>query len=190
MDALQKEEVLEELFIAFSLLRFVTPSEAERQNNIDAEFYPMTESSITYSGLDTIDHDCMAAELERLVQRYPRDQYHYHFFPSELTRSNLKAWFSLHDYFFAPEVTCIVPWSHCHIMYNGDVVFNGRCCSPPLGNIMEDSLETIWNGPKAKAFRAKLLERGNFPTCNRCCRKLPDTLLEEAAETTDTRKTA
>lgn len=177
MDALDAEGLLEDLFIAFSLLRFITPAEAKRHNEIDAEFYPMTESSITFSGLEKVDSVVMADELARLVQRFPRDRYHYHFFPTELNRANLEAWFSLENYFFAPKVTCLVPWAHCHIMYNGDVVVNGRCCSPALGNIMESSLEDIWNGKKAQAFRAKLLELGNFPACNRCCRKLPDTLL-------------
>ncbi len=178
MDALRDEGILEDLFIAFSLLRFITPTEAEHQNSVDFDFFDMTESSISFSGLEGLDHDAMAAELKKLVERYPRDKYKYHFFPTELTRDNLDAWFSLEDHFFAPEVTCLVPWSHCHIMYNGDVVINGRCCSKPLGNIMNASLEEIWNGPEARAFRAKLLELGNFPACNRCCRKLPDKILD------------
>lgn len=178
MDALAEEGILEDIYIAFSLLRFLTPEEARRQNEIDSEFYPMTESSVSHSGLEGIDHDRMAEEFERLVERFPREKYQYHFFPTELNRENLSAWFSLDDHFFAPEVTCLVPWAHCHIMYNGDVVVNGRCCSPPLGNIMESSLEEIWNGPKARKFRSKLLELGNYPACNRCCRKLPDKLLQ------------
>jgi len=178
MDTLAAEGILEEVFIAFSLLRFITPREVARQNAIDSEFFNMTESSISFSGLDNINHAVMVEELAQLSERFPRERYQYHFFPTELNRANLEAWFSLEDHFFAPEVTCHVPWSHCHIMYNGDVVVNGRCCSPALGNIMESSLEDIWNGPKAQAFRAKLLELGNFPVCNRCCRKLPDRLLE------------
>lgn len=177
MDALDAEGLLEEVYIAFSLLRFVTPAEAKRQNAIDAEFYPMTESSITFSGLENVDPAAMADELARMTDRFPQDRFQYHFFPTELNRANLKAWFSLDDHFFAPEVTCLVPWAHCHIMYNGDVVVNGRCCSPALGNIMESSLSDIWNGPKAQTFRSMLLELKNFPSCNRCCRKLPDMLL-------------
>lgn len=178
MALLEKRGLLENVFIAFCLLRFVTKKEACQMNEIDYDFYPMTESSLKDAAAEDVDTKMLTSDLEQLLAKYPRPDYTYHFFPTELGRDELGLWYHS-EHFFHPETMCHVPWTQCQVLYNGDVVVNGRCCSPPLGNIMDQSLEAIWNGEIAQSFRAKLKELGNFPACNRCCRKLEASILEK-----------
>jgi MoaA/NifB/PqqE/SkfB family radical SAM enzyme len=39
-----------------------------------------------------------------------------------------------------------------------------------MGDVREQSLEEIWNGPKFVNLRKKLLQHGIFPVCRRCCK--------------------
>jgi len=177
MDILEAEGLLDQVYVAFAFLRFVTPGEARAMQAIDFPFFHMTESSLDEYADRPVDPEGLIAELETLLARYPRDRYHYFFFPSELSRRDIHDWFGA-EAFLHPEITCHVPWTHCQILYNGDVVFNGRCCSPSLGNILAQPFEEIWNGETAQAFRHTLLAHGNFPVCNRCCRHFDSGLLD------------
>ncbi|MFQ6103592.1 MAG: radical SAM/SPASM domain-containing protein [Candidatus Glassbacteria bacterium] len=62
---------------------------------------------------------------------------------------------------------CLSPWMVLYIFPNGDV----RPClslGVTFGNMHEDSIEAIIEGPAAKRFRKDLKERGMFPACSRC----------------------
>ncbi|MEW6359072.1 MAG: radical SAM protein [Planctomycetota bacterium] len=64
---------------------------------------------------------------------------------------------------------CLFPWMLVDIRPSGDVV---PCPDHPdyvAGNIKQQSLLAIWNGPKMRKFRAELSRRGTFPICSRCC---------------------
>ena len=66
---------------------------------------------------------------------------------------------------------CVAPWFMVDIMPNGDVV---TCRDHPdylVGNIRNDSLLTIYNNERYKAFRNALRDSkdGLFPICARCC---------------------
>lgn len=59
-----------------------------------------------------------------------------------------------------PYPFCIYPWGYFSVWLNGGVKF----CSWQnefMGNILEDDLEDIWNGPKAVEFRQKIID-GQF----------------------------
>lgn len=67
---------------------------------------------------------------------------------------------------------CIYPLRQMNITANGDV---GLCCQDvyvgtPLGNVMEDRLTTIWNGPDYKNFRENLSkgDRHKHELCEYC----------------------
>ncbi len=167
---LNEEHILEHVYVAVNFLRFVTQEEADDFNKMGLGFWPMTESSMGEANPTEIDPGKLYDELQQLQKKYPQNLYQYHFFPCQMNQEELAQWFGGKD-FLHPEITCHVPWSHCQILYNGDVVINGRCCSPSLGNITEQSFSSIWNGPVAQEFRKKLKSVGNFPVCNRCCRK-------------------
>ena len=65
---------------------------------------------------------------------------------------------------------CIAPFSGVVIKPNGDVKF----CPDEwvddyiLGNVRNDSLETIWNNSRARRFRSALIRQKCFPGCKRC----------------------
>lgn len=67
---------------------------------------------------------------------------------------------------------CERPWTHVHIKYNGNVIL---CCQDwgqevVLGNVREQSLLEIYNGPKAEHYREKLGERDRqgLKLCEHC----------------------
>ncbi len=62
---------------------------------------------------------------------------------------------------------CIKPWMHCHVDTGGNL---RPCCvaSEAYGNLKEASLERIWHGPRARAFRAAHLAGERVAACNRC----------------------
>jgi radical SAM protein with 4Fe4S-binding SPASM domain len=65
---------------------------------------------------------------------------------------------------------CPIAWFKIGIDYNGWVV---PCChwfTEPMGNIFEEPLETIWNGPKYIAFRKLMLKKGRHAHdyCAKC----------------------
>jgi len=52
---------------------------------------------------------------------------------------------------------------------NGDVVICADFPDYILGNIHEESIQRIWSGGKAKAFRESIAKNGLLPICSRCC---------------------
>jgi len=171
-DILQELKILEHVYLSLNFLRFVTYKEADSFNDMISQFAFMTESSVVGTNKDQIDTNYLFKEIQNLLEKYPQKLYQYHFFPSALTKNDMGKWFTSDDFLY-PAITCHVPWAHCQILYNGDVVVNGRCCSPAFGNIYEDSFLNIWNSKIAQHFRKMLRKHGNFSVCNRCCRKFP-----------------
>jgi MoaA/NifB/PqqE/SkfB family radical SAM enzyme len=67
----------------------------------------------------------------------------------------------------APEVPCLFPWQSLWVGVDGDVFF---CCfhqqndGLPMGNILRQDLETIWNGTRARIIRDLVLHE-RVPRC-------------------------
>ncbi len=64
-------------------------------------------------------------------------------------------------------LNCRNPWRLLDIQPNGDANF---CVDFPdyvIGNAADQTIEQIWNGPRAEAFRS-LLAENPLPICNRC----------------------
>src|SRR5277367_1522573 len=59
---------------------------------------------------------------------------------------------------------CHLPFNHIKINVNGDV---NMCCFQGgfLGNILENSIEKIWNSPLAKEIREITLKQELHPCC-------------------------
>jgi radical SAM protein with 4Fe4S-binding SPASM domain len=63
---------------------------------------------------------------------------------------------------------CVAPWIRADILPNGDVY---PCIDFPdyiVGNIHDEPLMKLWNGPRYMAFRREL-RKGLLPICGRCC---------------------
>ncbi len=63
---------------------------------------------------------------------------------------------------------CYIPWFVMEILANGDVIPLTRCIYLKMGNVYENSLAEIWNGPKFMEFRKHLKKHKRFPVCKRC----------------------
>ncbi len=62
---------------------------------------------------------------------------------------------------------CLYPWYATRVTPSGTVY---PCSiSVDMGNIREQSLEAIWNGPKYVQFRRTLRRHRLFPKCAKCC---------------------
>lgn len=62
---------------------------------------------------------------------------------------------------------CALPWQAAYLLGNGDV---HACCVPGLrmGNVYEDSMEAIWNGPKYQELRRTVNSNTPPPSCMAC----------------------
>lgn len=62
---------------------------------------------------------------------------------------------------------CEVPWGSAAITANGDVM---ACCMPGtvIGNLNEQSLDRIWNGPEFAAFRMRVNSLNPPASCRNC----------------------
>jgi MoaA/NifB/PqqE/SkfB family radical SAM enzyme len=73
-----------------------------------------------------------------------------------------------------PWHSCTRPWRLTYIQANGDVSpccfapFTGKDGGPILGNIFEQPLEEIWQGPKYQEFRRAFLTRQPPQCCEGC----------------------
>jgi Fe-coproporphyrin III synthase len=75
------------------------------------------------------------------------------------------------DLSFSKAKSCFRPWEGMIIKANGDVVFcpDQWISGWPIGNVRQQSIDDIWNGPRAGQFRAALDRRKLYPICPRCC---------------------
>ncbi len=62
---------------------------------------------------------------------------------------------------------CNLPWQASYVLANGDVL---ACCVPGLkmGNLHEQSMEEIWNGPNYRELRRTVNTASRPPTCVAC----------------------
>lgn len=62
---------------------------------------------------------------------------------------------------------CTLPWKAAYLLGNGDVL---ACCVPGLrmGNVYEEPMEAIWNGPKYQALRRSVNSKTPPPSCLAC----------------------
>lgn len=76
------------------------------------------------------------------------------------------------DVWYSPDFTlqrrCTFVWQSTVVNADG-TIFPCQYYREPMGNIRRDSLHTIWNGEKYRAFRA-VIGQGLLPGCSRCCK--------------------
>jgi len=63
---------------------------------------------------------------------------------------------------------CYLPWQQILIYPDGNVRF-GCFCEDPVGNVLEDSINDIWNSPKAGEYRARIAAGKDKGLCGTRC---------------------
>lgn len=63
---------------------------------------------------------------------------------------------------------CYLPWQQILIYPDGNVRF-GCFCNEPIGNVLEKSIDEIWNSDKAQAYRRKVVSAEYKDLCGQRC---------------------
>jgi len=65
-------------------------------------------------------------------------------------------------------VFCYLPWQQILIYPDGNVRF-GCFCDEPIGDVLQNSLDEIWNSEKAQAYRRKITSGSYQDLCGKRC---------------------
>jgi len=90
------------------------------------------------------------------------------FFPDMNLNLLDKYYFNTHE-FIKNQDKCELPWFFVTIRADGEAMILPRCYGKGFGNILKDSLESIWNSKGIKEFRVNLKKDKAFTACSRCC---------------------
>ena len=146
---------------------FVTAGQAERHNADYGGPLHATASNVFLTDPAKIDLELLAEELQQIERTdYP--------FPVLIQphRTSVEA---LETYYRRPDAPI---GRACHdasrmLMIDSDgeaIPVHGRCFRFPIGNIGEQSLESIWNHKQLSELRRTLRQAGGLlPACSRCC---------------------
>ena len=151
--------------VRFQHFNFLLPAEFEAQAKVMEKSFSQP-GSVNEIELPP-EMPGMAQDLERLSQeisnKLPGIPVQW---APTLTSSEIHNWYSTDR--FDTQRKCIFPWRGIIIDANGKVY----PCSKiyyELGDLNEGDILSIWNGKNMKQFR-KLLRKGLFPACSRCCK--------------------
>ena len=163
----QMVDVAEELgvdAIGLNHLMFSTPEEvAETVRIIGAEDASVISTFVTPDpGLDVAQ---VREKVARLEERCRQKNVLFDYRP--------KVHQPLMENYYTPGAQlagrCLYPFLHARVSFSGKVYF---CpfIRVEVGDLATSSLEEIWNGERYVEMRRKLVERGLFPVCRRCCK--------------------
>jgi MoaA/NifB/PqqE/SkfB family radical SAM enzyme len=102
-------------------------------------------------------------ELERINELSRKSRVRVRFLPEAPSKLILAHYSNMLD---IAKYTCVSPWTVMYISPTGLVY---PCLNYYIGNVQEQSLRQLWNNPRYRLFRARLLRNGLFPDCRGCC---------------------
>ena len=153
--------------LGFLHTNFTPHDLAQRHNRIYGDTYPATHSNVDEVRVEAMDLERLGRDIATLRDgTYP--------FPVTFSPA-LDDRAALERYYLQPGrligTLCHDIFSAMMIKSDGSVIpAHGRCYNLQVGNLYEDSLRTIWNGPTFGSFRRAVLEAGGLlPACSRCC---------------------
>lgn len=157
-------------FMSLGILQYATAKQGEAHEQVFQKLFQITPGS--WKGFERRPEpggeEKVRAVVEELLSdrgnkdfvggrsRFwgPQDFFHYYLDPATCA---------------PPDRACRYPWDAINICPNGDVV---PCPDFPdviVGNVKQQPLPQIWNGPRFREFRRKLAQQGRFPICTTCC---------------------
>lgn len=139
------------------------------EHEVDAFYQKMHELGVDEA---TVIDPCVRT-VEQGQQMLPSDRAHWFYDEQAFNQGELRPK-------VLPDNDC--PWIYysMSVHVNGDVV---PCCRDPLGeevmgNLFEQELDEIWNGPRYREFRKKIMtEQGKVKIC-RLCSSYPASLIK------------
>lgn len=157
---------LQPFCIMFTHLNFVTEEMAARHNRIAGQTCLATPLGIGGSApLFEVDTKILSQQLTYIQEMLPLQKLVIK--PSITSVQELDIYYHHPNRFFRQKL-CRMPWQTMMVIPDGSVIVRNRCYNLIFGNIFENSVAEIWNGPSYRAFRVALKKAGAFPACSRC----------------------
>jgi MoaA/NifB/PqqE/SkfB family radical SAM enzyme len=118
----------------------------------------------TIEEVEPIDRGKLKEALEKLLKKAKEENVSAEFMPC-LSLGEVVDYYD--NEFDLSKWYCLNPWSTARISPYGDVF---PCLNFKIGNIREEKLAKLWNGPKYRRFRRSLGKVGLFDSCAGCCK--------------------
>ena len=166
METLQSERLLEDLYVNFNHLLYLTEWEIERSKAVSNLFEDLKRCSVDDIVLEELDIPTLKQQVETLYERFPQTDYHYYFSPW-LESQDLDTYYDPDEAMF-PDTPCYLPWYAAQLDIEGNMGVYGHCILPDFGNAFEDGFMNAWNSARACEIRKELKKSGSFPGCNKC----------------------
>ncbi|MCX8045199.1 MAG: radical SAM protein [Desulfobacterota bacterium] len=138
------------------------------QHNAHAEpRYQIGEENCSGIGIREVDSIGIKRRIAMLRQRYRRIGFRIHEFPP---LSTVEA-----SYYYTDPCRpvfydrCTAAWRNISITPRGNVILSPLCFLPPVGNVREQPLRTLWNAAAFRDVRRMMRIHKMFPACTRCC---------------------
>lgn len=146
---------------------FTPQSVADAHNALYGARYPATASNLGEHDATHIDFAALAKEIE--VLRGMDLPYPLSFSPNFRTEEELRQFYLEPGRLMGRR--CTDATRTLMIKTDGTAIpAHGRCYQHTVGNVYEQTLPEIWNGPALAQFRRDLNAAGGlFPGCARCC---------------------
>lgn len=141
---------------------FLSPERVEKLG-LDLAFPSIFEREYYQSEIISTDIPLLKASITR-ARRMAKDKLNLTFFPL-LPAELLSAYYLDLDYPFGQ--SCDFFWKTLRIFPDGT---HSPCLNFKAGNIAQDSLAELWNGPRIQSLRL-LVNQGLLPGCARCCHR-------------------
>lgn len=142
--------------VRFTWLSFLTEQERER------ETHAVTYHTLPASRLAAVDVDALVADSRALEHEHSG----FVSFHPHLDDAGRRAWYREGG---GVQRRCGTLWHTLFVRPDGAVVPCGHLFEEPVGNLLEDELDTLWNHPKMTSTRRSQWGQP-FAICQRCCK--------------------
>ena len=146
--------------IVYSHLWFWTREAADTHNRLHGELCRTEPQNL--GGLDGLDPVALAARVEETRRM---DIPVLRQFLPDLDAERIRRYYEEPTTNVGPSV-CRSPWVTLRVLPDGQAL---PCLDCHVGDLRRESLSAVWNGPRFRRFRRRLLRGGLFPACMRCC---------------------
>ena len=119
------------------------------------------------SQLPKVEREMLSSSLAALDARAQALGVSYKFVPFRTSAEVIDFYAGEFDY---ERYTCTVPWTTTRISPTGDVF---PCLNYRIGNVRQQSLDSLWNHERYREFRNRMKGRGLYQSCAGCCKMVP-----------------
>lgn len=169
VDNLAAEGILKDVFLNFQWLLYTSKNMARQHNAAHGKVCGgyIEESTLQTVDIEKMDPVVIADQCRQVREKYPAEEgYRIHFRPS-FEYEDLVSYRDTEE-FPVDNPRCLTPWYNLNINPAGEVKCFHHCLLPVSGNVYQDSLLDIWNGPVMREQRERLQEYGAYRGCARC----------------------